>query len=61
MVKVSELVSNMKDCKIYIVQVVSNDSDKIFIIEVWESQEEQQASLSSQEVRKPIKDSQIIK
>jgi len=51
MLKASELVSKMKGCKIYIVQVALDDSDKILITEVWESREDQQASLVNPEVR----------
>jgi len=56
MVQASELVSTMAGCKVYIVQVAANDADKILITEVWDSQEDQQASLANQEVRALISD-----
>lgn len=46
MLQASKLVSSLKGCKLYIVQLSTSEQDTVLITEIWDSKEDHQASLS---------------
>jgi len=46
MLEASKLVSSLKGCKLYVVQLSSSEKDAVLITEVWDSKEDHKASLS---------------
>jgi quinol monooxygenase YgiN len=54
MLEASKLVSKLKGCQLYIVQLSTSVKDTVLITEVWGSAEEHQASLSVPEIRELI-------
>ena len=46
MLQASKLVSTLKGCKFYIVQLSETEQDTVLITEVWDSKEDHQASLA---------------
>ena len=54
MLQASKVVSDLKGCEIYIVQVSTSQEDVVLITEVWQTKEDHQASLMSPEVRELI-------
>lgn len=60
MLRASELVSSLEGCLIYIVQVSTDDGDKILITEVWSTQENHQSSLANQGIREIINEARPL-
>jgi len=54
MQKASQLVSDIKACEFYLVQLSTSEDDTVLITEVWQSQEDHQASLLNADVRELI-------
>lgn len=50
MLKAAEVVSKIKDCHLYLVQMSATDESKVLITEVWESQSAHRASLANSDV-----------
>ncbi len=54
MLDASKLVSKLKGCQIYVVQLSTSEKDTVLITEVWESEDDHKASLSVPEIRELI-------
>lgn len=54
MLEASKLVSKLKGCQTYIVQISTSEKDTVLITEVWDSAEDHQASLSIPKIRELI-------
>ena len=54
MLKAAKLVSKLKGCQVYIVQLSTSEKDTVLITEVWNSEEDHKASLSVPEIRELI-------
>jgi len=54
MLEASKLVSTLKGCRIYVVQLSTSEKDTVLITEVWDSEEDHKASLSVPEIRELI-------
>ena len=54
MLDASKLVSKLKGCLIYVVQLSTSEKDTVLITEVWASVEDHKASLSVPEIRELI-------
>ena len=51
LIEASEVVSELDDCKLYLVSLDKKDEDIIWITEVWESKEAHDSSLALDSIR----------
>ena len=51
MLEASRLVSPLKGCEIYVVSTLPSEPDAVYVMEVWRSQEDHDASLKHDSVK----------
>ncbi|MFC0426678.1 putative quinol monooxygenase [Chryseobacterium scophthalmum] len=54
LLKASELVSTAKGCKLYAISKDENDTNAVYVTEIWDSKEDHDNSLKVEEVRELI-------